>query len=147
MNKSIDTAKQKLIDGGYTCVVLIDGFEYTSYDRGVKPLISLLQSARSVSGAFAADKCVGAGAAHLYVLLGVRAVWANVISASAIDVLKNNNIEIYYDKSVPYIINRKGDGMCPIESAVASAKSSTEAYDLIIAALKQLAEGASVNKA
>ena len=128
-------------------MVLIDDFEYTSYDRGVKPLISLLQSNRSVDGAFAADKCVGAGAAHLYVLLGVRAVWANVISASAIDVLKNNNIEIYYDKSVPYIINRKGDGMCPIESAVASTKSSTEAYDLIIAALKQLAEGASVKKA
>ena len=136
-----------MIDGGYTCVVLIDDFEYTSYDRGVKPLISLLQSNRSVVGAFAADKCVGAGAAHLYVLLGVRAVWANVISASAIDVLENNNIETYYDKSVPYIINRRGDGMCPIESAVASAKSSTEAYDLIIAALKQLAEGASVNKA
>ena len=147
MNKYIDTARQRLIDGGYTCVVLIDDFEYTSYDRGVKPLISLLQSNRSVDGAFAADKCVGAGAAHLYVLLGVRAVWANVISASAIDVLKNNNIEIYYDKSVPYIINRKGDGMCPIESAVASTKSSTEAYDLIIAALKQLAEGASVKKA
>ena len=106
-------------------MVLIDDFEYTSYDRGVKPLISLLQSNRSVIGAFAADKCVGAGAAHLYVLLGVRAVWANVISASAIDVLKNNNIEIYYDKSVPYIINRKGDGMCPIESAVASATAVT----------------------
>ena len=147
MDKFIDTARQKLINGGYTCVLLTDGFEYTSYDRGVKPLLALLQSNRSFSGAFAADKCVGAGAAHLYVLLGIRAVWANVISASAIEVLKNNQIEVYYDKSVPYIINRKGDGMCPIESAVASAKSSTEAYDLIIAALKQLSEGASVNKA
>ena len=147
MNKYVDIARQKLIDGGYTCVVLIDDLEYTSYDRGVKPLISLLQSDRSVVGAFAADKCVGAGAAHLYVLLGVRAVWANVISESAMDVLKNNNIEIYYDKSVPYIINRKGDGMCPIESAVAGLKSSAEAYDLIIAALRQLADGASVNKA
>ena len=142
MNKSIDTAKQKLIDGGYTCVVLIDGLEYTSYDRGVKPLISLLQSARSVSGAFAADKCVGAGAAHLYVLLGVRAVWANVISESAIEVLKNNRIRVCYDRSVPYIINRRGDGMCPIEGAVLGAKTSEEAYDLIISALKQLEQSA-----
>ena len=127
MDKFIDTARQKLINGGYTCVLLTDGFEYTSYDRGVKPLLTLLQSNRSFSGAFAADKCVGAGAAHLYVLLGIRAVWANVISASAIEVLKNNQIEVYYDKSVPYIINRKGDGMCPIENAVSGAKTSEEA--------------------
>ena len=144
MNKCIDKARQRLIDGGYTCVVLIDGFEYTSYDRGVKPLVSLLQGDRSFMGAFAADKCVGAGAAHLYVLLGVRAVWANVISEAAIKVLKNNGIEIYYDKSVPYIINRKGDGMCPIESAVAGAKSSAEAYDLIISTLQRLEESAKI---
>ena len=142
MDKFIDTARQKLINGGYTCVLLTDGFEYTSYDRGVKPLLTLLQSNRSFSGAFAADKCVGAGAAHLYVLLGIRAVWANVISASAIEVLKNNQIEVYYDKSVPYIINRKGDGMCPIENAVSGAKTSEEAYGLIISALKRLEQNA-----
>ena len=142
MDKFIDTARQKLINGGYTCVLLTDGFEYTSYDRGVKPLLTLLQSNRSFSGAFAADKCVGAGAAHLYVLLGIRAVWANVISASAIEVLKNNQIEVYYDKSVPYIINRKGDGMCPIENAVSGAKTSEEAYELIISALKRLEQNA-----
>ena len=141
MNNFIDTARQKLLDGGYTCVVLSGDCEYTSYDRGVKPLIALLQSNRSFSGAFAADKCVGAGAAHLYVLLGVCAVWANVISVSALEVLRNNGIEAYYDKSVPHIINRKGDGICPIEGAVADAKSSAEAYDLIISALSRLAQG------
>ena len=132
MSNFIDAARQKLIDGGYTCVVLVDDCEYTSFDRGVKPLLSLLQTKRSFSGAVAADKCVGAGAAHLYVLLGVRSVWANVIRESALEVLKNNKIEAYYDKCVPYIINRKGDGVCPIESAVADAKTSEEAYDLII---------------
>ena len=142
MNKGIDIVRQRLTEGGYTCVVLMDDHEYTSYDRGVKPLLLLLQSNRSCTGAIAADKCVGAGAAHLYVLLGVRAVWANVISESAIEVLKNNKIDVYYDQSVPHIINRKGDGMCPIERAVLGATTSEEAYDLILSTLTSLEQSA-----
>ena len=138
MRNSIDIARQRLLDGGYTCVVLVDGVEYTSCDRGVKPLIAFLQMQRSFLGAVAADKCIGVGAAHLYVLLGVRAVWANVISEPAIEVLQQNGIEVSYEQCVPHIINRKGDGVCPIESAVANAKTSKEAYDLIMTALARL---------
>ena len=138
MRNSIDIVRQKLLDGGYTCVVLVDGVEYTSCDRGVKPLISFLQVQRSFAGGVAADKCVGAGAAHLYVLLGVRAVWANVISEPAKDVLQKNGIEVFYQECVPHIINRKGDGVCPIERAVAGATTSEEAYDLIIATLAKV---------
>ena len=138
MNNALNIAKQKMLDGKYTCVVLIDNDEYTSYERGVKPLLSLLQMRRSFVGAVAADKCVGAGAAHLYVLLGVRAVWANFISISAIQILQNNGINVFFDQSVPNIINRKGNGICPIEEAVLVAENSHEAYELIIDTLKNL---------
>ena len=138
MSKTIEAARKKMLDGGYTCVVISDSEEYVSYDRGVKPLLSLLRTERSYQGAVAADKCVGAGAAHLYVLLGVRAVWAKVVSAPAIEVLERNKIEVFYEECVPHIINRKGDGVCPIESAVANAKNSKEAYELIVAALAKL---------
>lgn len=138
MNNALNIAKQKMLDGKYTCVVLIDNDEYTSYERGVKPLLSLLQMRRSFVGAVAADKCVGAGAAHLYVLLGVRAVWANFISISAIQILQNNGIDVFFDQSVPNIINRKGNGICPIEEAVLVAENSHEAYELIIDTLKNL---------
>lgn len=141
MHKSVQDARQRLFDGSYTCVVISDEVEYTSYERGVKPLISLLETGRPFSGAVAADKTVGAGAAHLYVLLGVRALWANVISDSALGVLKGGGIEVYYGECVPYIINRRGDGMCPIESAVAGAKDSNEAYRLILDALRKLSGG------
>ena len=138
MNNALNIAKQKMLDGKYTCVVLIDNDEYTSYERGVKPLLSLLQMRRSFVGAVAADKCVGAGAAHLYILLGVRAVWANFISISAIQILQNNGIDVFFDQSVPNIINRKGNGICPIEEAVLVAENSHEAYELIIDTLKNL---------
>ena len=140
MNNKKEVIRQRLNEGGYTCVVSLDGREYTSFERGVKPLIQLLESEQSFVGALAADKTVGAGAAHLYVLLGVRALWANVISATAVDILKKNGIETFYGECVPYIINRRGDGVCPIETAVKDAKDSDEAYTLIKEALKELAK-------
>ena len=88
MDNGILTARQRLLDCGYTCVLLQNGEECCSRERGVKPLLSLLDKGRSFCGAVAADKTVGAGAAHLYVLLGVRAVWARVISAAALDNLR-----------------------------------------------------------
>ena len=141
MRKSIEDARQKLFDGSYTCVVLSNGEEYTSRERGVRPLISLLETRRSFAGATAADKTVGAGAAHLYVLLGIDALWANVISENAEKILKGNGIEVLYGERVPYIINRQGNGICPIERAVADAGDSNEAYKLILDALRKLKGG------
>lgn len=138
MCNALDAVRQKLLDGGYTCVVRVGDYEYTSYERGVKPLVEMLQMQRSFLGAVAADKCVGAGAAHLYVLLSVSTVWANVISEPALEVLERNGIKVFYGQCVPYIINRKGDGACPIESAVADAKTSEQAYDLILSTLAKL---------
>ena len=133
-----ELARQMMTEGAYTCVLLLGDAQYTSRERGVKPLLMLLQSGRSYEGAVAADKTVGAGAAHLYVLLGVRRLWANVISTAALQVLAQNGIEAAYGECVPYIINRRGDGPCPIESAVEGAKNSREAHERILCALERL---------
>lgn len=138
MSNEALVARQRLIDGGYTCVLLQGVEEHTSFERGVKPLIAFLQSEKAFAGSVAADKTVGAGAAHLYVLLGVRSLWANVISAAALEILKSHGIETSYGECVPHIINRRGDGICPIESAVGGAKTSEEAYRLILDALARL---------
>ena len=138
MQTKIEAARQRLAKGNFTCVLHIRGEEYTSFERGVKPLLAFLKSKTDFAGAIAADKTVGAGAAHLYCLLGVRAVWANVISEAAEEILIKAGIAVFYGERVPYIINRRGDGMCPIESAVAGATSSQHAYELIVAALEAL---------
>ena len=138
MQTKIEAAHQRLAEGNFTCVLHIRGEEYTSFERGVKPLLVFLKSKTDFAGAIAADKTVGAGAAHLYCLLGVRAVWANVISEAAEEILIKAGIAVFYGERVPYIINRRGDGMCPIESAVVDATSSQHAYELIVAALEAL---------
>ena len=138
MQTKIEAARQRLAEGNFTCVLHTRGEEYTSFERGVKPLLAFLKSKTDFAGAIAADKTVGAGAAHLYCLLGVRAVWANVISEAAEEILVKAGIAVFYGERVPYIINRRGDGMCPIESAVVDATSSQHAYELIVAALEAL---------
>ena len=138
MNNEVLKAREELTVGGFTCVVHHGGEVFTSHERGVKPLIELLNSGRTFTGAIAADKTVGAGAAHLYVLLGVSALWTNVVSESAKAILDAAGITLTFGECVPHIINRRGDGICPIETAVRDAKTSEEAYTLILAALERL---------
>lgn len=118
MNESINKAKDLLIKGGYTCVICKQNTTVTSTERGVKPLIGLLDEGTDVSGAFAADKVVGKGAAFLYVLLGVKEVFAGVISVPAEQVFIKYGIAYGYATKVEAIRNRTDTGFCPMESAV-----------------------------
>lgn len=118
MNDNINKAKDLLIKDGYTCVICKGNATVTSTERGVKPLIGLLDEGTDVSGGFAADKVVGKGAAFLYVLLGVREVFAGVISLPAEQVFKKYGIAYGYDTKVEAIRNRTDTGFCPMESAV-----------------------------
>lgn len=134
----LDLAKEILLKGGYTCVLCSDSEELHSTLRGVRPLIDFLESKKDFRGFCAADKTIGMGAAHLYVLLGVRSVWANVMSSPARSLLQSHGIDASCVDEVPFIINRLGTGPCPIESAVTGVASSTEALKIITETLKRL---------
>ncbi len=138
MNKDTILTKNILTENGYTCVLHANGKTYYSTQRGVKPLIEFLESGDDFRGFCAADKTVGAGAAHLYVLLGVTSVWANVMSEEGKKVLEQNHISVFCEQLVPYIINRAGDGVCPIESAVNGIACSTQALTVIKQTLQKL---------
>lgn len=124
-------AKEILISGGYTCVLTDGQAVYTSTDRGVKPLVRFLESGQIPAGLCAADKVVGRATAYLYVRLKVKGVYSQIISRPAVDVLRENGIDVRYDKLVPNIINRKGDGICPFEAAVMEIYDPDRAYAAI----------------
>ena len=127
--KNFEIAKQLLAQNNYTCVLCCDDMIYTSEKRGVCPLVEWLEDdSRNFSGASAADKVVGRGAAFLYVLLGVREGYANVISHAAIEVLRGHDVTVEYSIAVERIINRKGDGICPFEETVLCITDAKEAY-------------------
>ena len=124
-------AKELLVGGGYTCVLCRGDDVHTATARGVKPLMDWLDSGLELNGFSAADKVVGRATAFLYVLLGVRAVHALVMSSPAMEVLRANGIEAHCDSEVPGIINRRGDGQCPFEEAVLGIGDPLEALSTI----------------
>ena len=113
---------------------------YTSKNRGVKPLLDLVECddlQKYVKGE-AVDKVVGKAAAFLYVILQISRLHVGVISKKALHVLKINNIDVTYDNLVPYIINRNKDGKCPLETALLDVEDSIEALDVIKSTLLTL---------
>lgn len=139
----LQNAKRQLLEGEHTCVLKKGDSTYTSVQRGVRPLIEWLEAKADLTGFSAADRVVGRGAAFLYVLLGVKAVYARVISHAACEVLEEHGIAVEYDTAVRNIINRRGNGICPIEEAVLDITNAEEAYAAIkqkIKILSQIAE-------
>ncbi len=132
-------AKETLLRGGYTCAACKGEKLYTSEERGVKPLLAWLNSGEDLAGASVADKVVGKAAAFLYVLLQVKEVYAPIVSERALSVLRNGGIEVEADLVVPAIRNRRGDGYCPMETAVWDIEEASEAKAAIEAKIKELA--------
>lgn len=139
MKTDLIKAVEQLNSGKYTCVLCKENEIYTSTERGVKPLIDWLDGAIDFNGFSAADKVVGKAAAFLYVLLGVKEVYAPVMSESAIHTLERNGIQPHCDKSVKNIINRTGTGFCPMEEAVMDISAPAEALTAIRNRLRELA--------
>lgn len=137
-NLALEKAKSLLVSGGYTCVLTNGAAVHTSTRRGVKPLVDFLQGETDFTGFFAADKVVGRATAYLYVLLGIKALYAQVISQPAEAVLQAHGISVTYDTVVPNIINRAGDGICPFEQAVMTIADPQNAYTAILQKMEQM---------
>ena len=137
----IERAKQILISEGCTCVICKGDNIHISQKRGVAPLIELLDSRIDVRGYSAADKAVGKAAAMLFVLLGVSEIYAVVMSRSAKKILDEYGIKYSCGEEVEYIINRKKDGMCPMEKAVMDIDDPAEAPTKIKETIEKMRKG------
>lgn len=137
MNRDLENCKSVLHAEGCTCVARQDGQLYTATERGIRPLMHWLESG-VLRGAVLADKVVGKAAAFLLEKGGVTAIYADVISVPAAEVLERAGIPYSFRTKVPYIQNRAGNGICPMESAVLSVKDADEAYVILQETLQRL---------
>lgn len=140
MKSDIEKAKLLLKSEGYTCVVCKDDIIYTSTERGVKPLLAWIDSGTDMKDFSAADKVVGKAAAFLYIILGVKAVYADVISEPAKKVLTENGIDAIYGTLADAIRNRAGTGFCPMETAVKCISEPYAALEAVRQKLQELIE-------
>lgn len=106
-----------LHDEGLTLVVKsADGTIHRYVERGVKDLLTLVTTTPEVMhGALIADKAVGKAAAACMIVGGVKRVHADVMSEPALDLLLAHGVIAEYTTLTHHIINRTGDGWCPME--------------------------------
>ena len=114
------------------CVAQTKAGLYESTLSGIKPLMIKLREDRSFfEGAVVADRVIGKAAAMLLAASGVQEVFGAVMSESAEQFLKQAGISYGYCEKVPYIKNRTGDGMCPMEETVQSLTDAQDAFDAL----------------
>lgn len=142
MEQNLRKAMHLLNTGNYTCVACLGDTVYTATHRGVAPLLSWLETGTSLKDFSAADRVVGRGAAFLYCLLGVKEVYAKIMSLPAAEVLRAHHIHAEAELFVEGIINRAGDGPCPFEAAVMEIHDAGEALTAILAKRDELRKGA-----
>ena len=130
----------RLLNGGTLAVVNGERAQVFC-ERGIKALMGILHSDASLlDGASVADKVVGKAAALLMIKGGVKEVYAELISSRAEEVLRAHGVSLSYGDKCERIVNRAGDGFCPMESAVWDTEDPDEAYILLEKAVKNMAK-------
>ena len=137
----LDRAKRILTEQPrLSCVVCGGEILYTSEKRGIAPMMDFLDAGYAMSGFSVADRIVGRAAAMLFVLADIRHVYAEVISEGALALLRTRGIEVSYGVLTPCIINRAGNGACPMEVAVRDIDCPASAREAIRKTMQRLRE-------
>lgn len=124
---------------GATCVAIRNGDTMITRERGVKPLLQWISESRSFEGWSVADTVVGKAPALLYVQLKPAVVYAIAMSEAARDILLANGTACGCEDLVHFIVNRAGDGQCPMDASVTNISDPREAERAIRECARQMA--------
>ena len=131
--------KDTLLKNGHS-IVASNG--YCSDDSGVKPvLMPMNEDLHFFKGLSVADKIVGKASAMLLALSGAKEVYAHILSEAGKRILEQYGIAYEYGELVGYIVNRKGDGMCPMEETVKDIEDPMEAFQALNERVSQMRRG------
>lgn len=132
----IEIAKSNL--SGHTICLCKDGNCLYSERRGIAPMMNFIASGTDMRGYSVADLVVGKAAAMLFVLSGIKRVFAETLSKSGEEILKRYEIPYEYETLTDKIINRDGTDICPMEKAVSVTEDPQEAYNLLSERIKSM---------
>ena len=110
----------------------------TSEYKGIRRLLALVNEHTTLAEGFVADRIVGKAAALLMVLQGAKNVYAETIDKPALAVFRTHGVNVMFRKAIPIIINRSGDGICPMENAVLAVDDPREAFTVLSETVKKL---------
>ena len=137
----MDELIKLLEEENLSCVIRKDGKIHTFRQRGVKDLYEIYtHQPELLRDSEIADKVVGKGAAALMVLGKVARLHATVISQEAYNLLEQAGIKVEYKTLAPYIINRQGNGRCPLETKLKDCKTSEKCWLKIVEFIQGISE-------
>ncbi len=117
---------------GCSCVVYNGGEVKMFHRRGVADLYDLLRGEPgSLQGAMVADKIIGTAAAAILVTGEIKELYTKAISHKALKLIEQSGIKVSYDELIDYVINRAGEGMCPLERACRETRTAEEAMAVV----------------
>lgn len=132
----IEIAKRNL--EGHSICLCKNGEFFTDDGRGISPMMRFIAQGRDLDGYSAADVIVGKAAAMLFVKAKIASVYGVVMSKSAAEFLEKNNTPFSYKELTGKIINRRGDGVCPMEQTVENIDDCNIAYNALREKLKTM---------
>ena len=142
MNVASDLARaHALLEAENHAIVIVrDGLMIGVGDRrGVIDLLTLSATlGPSAAGAAVADRIVGRAAALVYRAMGIKAVYAQLLSEAGETALAEGAIYYEWSERVAQILNRAHDGICPFEQAAAGVDDPAAAIPVFKARLAQL---------
>ncbi len=136
--KDIQKAKKILEKGNVTCVLCRGDEAVVSQKSGISPMLDFLADGTDLRGFSAADKIIGRAAAMLFVLAGVCEVYGEVVSRAALPIFEAHGVAYSYGILTDRIINRRGDGLCPMEAAVAEINDPKLGAEALYAKRREL---------
>lgn len=136
----LEYTKSKLLKEHHSLVICADCDTVISDGAGIKPLIQALEAVKNAADITAADKIVGKAAAFLYVEAGVRAVFGEVMSRSATELFGQYGVQYEYQILTDNIINRQGNGLCPMEKTVQNILEPSVAKKAILKKMQELSQ-------
>lgn len=139
--EDLNIAKDYLLKNKLSMVIVKNGsIIVESKDKGIKPIFEVYtKSKEDFIDASVADKVIGKAAAMILLNGGIKNLYAELISESAINILKASDINVEYTKKVPLILNREGNDMCPIEKLSSNTEDISKLIndiDIFISKLK-----------
>lgn len=137
---AVQDARQKILDGKAGCVIIKYGeIVHDENGRGIAPILDIYrQHPDKMKGAFLVDKVIGKAAAMVAICGKVKAVHAELICDSAVEILTRHGIAVTYTKRVKDILNRRRDGLCPMEKTVLNISDPAAGVKALEVAVQQL---------
>ena len=107
--------------------------ETTSYNApGVQDLLHLTAvEPERLQGAVVADRRVGKAAAALLIKGGVKTVYTPLLSTPAKETLQAAGIPVYAREEIPFMINKDGTDLCPMEKKLMDVNTAEDCVTLL----------------